>query len=51
LNRAFDQVGGDAKVDLYPAALQSDIDHYNSRINRSLATAVYAVAAARDQAE
>jgi glutathionyl-hydroquinone reductase len=51
LNRAFDAVGGDAEVDLYPAALQADIEVLNSRINRSLATAVYAVAAARNQAE
>ena len=51
LNGAFDEVGGDAEVDLYPTPLRSNIDHLNSRINSSLATAVYAVAAARNQAE
>ena len=51
LNRAFDDVGGDAQVDLYPATLRSEIDVLNSRIKRFVATGVYAVAAARDQAE
>src|SRR5262249_39349177 len=51
LNRAFDAIGGDVEVDLYPAELQADIEVLDSRITRSLATAVYAVAAARSQAE
>jgi putative glutathione S-transferase len=51
LNQEFDAIGGDAQVDLYPAALRADIDALNSRIARSLATGVYAVAGARDQAE
>jgi putative glutathione S-transferase len=51
LNRAFDRLGGDQQVDLYPAALRPELDALNSRIGRSLATAVYEVAAARDQAE
>jgi putative glutathione S-transferase len=51
LNCAFDEVGGDVEVNLYPAALRSDIDELNSRITCSLATAVYAVAAAGNQTE
>ncbi len=51
LNRAFDGIGGDAQVDLYPAAFRPQIDALNSRITRSLANGVYAVASARDQAE
>lgn len=50
LNGAFDGIGGDDRVDLYPAALRPEIDALNSRITRCLATGVYAVAAARDQA-
>ena len=51
LNHALDGIGGDEQVDLYPAALRSDIDILNSRVSRFLATGVYAVAAARDQAD
>jgi glutathionyl-hydroquinone reductase len=51
LNHAFDGIGGDPQVDLYPQALRSEIDVLNLRITRSLATGVYAVAAARDQVE
>jgi len=51
LNGAFDGVGGNAEVNLSPTPLQSNIDHLNSRINSSLASTVYAVAAARNQAE
>jgi len=51
LNSAFDGIGGDDQVDLYPPAMRSEIDALNPRITRSLATGVYAVAAARDQAE
>jgi putative glutathione S-transferase len=51
LNDAFDELGGDRSVDLYPAALRPEIDEMNRRITRSLAKAVYAVAGARDQCE
>jgi putative glutathione S-transferase len=51
LNDAFDHLGGDTDVDLYPPALRSEIDALTMRATRSLATGVYAVAAARDQAE
>ena len=51
LNHAFDGLGGDTQVDLYPPPLRSEIDALNMRVTRALATGVYAVAAARDQAE
>src|SRR5947207_774657 len=51
LNCVFDGIGGDERVDLYPPGLRSDVDVLNSRISRSAATGVYAVAAARNQAE
>jgi glutathionyl-hydroquinone reductase len=51
LNDAFDEVGGERQVDLYPAAMQDEIDALNRRIIRDLAKGVYAVAAARDQGE
>jgi glutathionyl-hydroquinone reductase len=51
LNDAFDEFGGDHKLDLYPAALRGEIDALNQRISRDLAKGVYAVAAARDQGE
>lgn len=51
LNRAFDGVGGNARVDLTPDALQPDIDALNLQTARALATGVYAVAGAHDQAE
>jgi putative glutathione S-transferase len=51
LNDAFDHLGGDTDVDLYPPALRSEIDALTMRATRSLATGVYAVAAARDQAK
>jgi putative glutathione S-transferase len=51
LNDAFDGVGGDRQLDLYPAALRSEIDALNRQITRDLAKGVYAVAAARDQGE
>jgi glutathionyl-hydroquinone reductase len=51
LNHAYDRVGGNEQVDLYPAALRSDIDVLSSKISRSVATGVYAVATARGQAE
>lgn len=49
LNEAFDAIGGDPQVDLYPASRRADIDILISRITRALATGVYAVAAAHDQ--
>jgi putative glutathione S-transferase len=51
LNQAFDGIGGTAQIDLYPPALRSEIDALNLRTTRSVATGVYAVAGARDQAE
>jgi putative glutathione S-transferase len=42
---------GTAQIDLYPPALRSEIDALNLRTTRSVATGVYAVAGARDQAE
>jgi glutathionyl-hydroquinone reductase len=51
LNEAFDGLGGDRSVDLYPAALRTEINALNMQITRSLAKAVYAVAGARDQCE
>jgi putative glutathione S-transferase len=49
LNEAFDAVGGDRQVDLYPAAARHAIDALNQRIANGLARGVYAVAGARDQ--
>jgi len=51
LNSAFDGVGGDASVDLAPAARRSELDDWNPRIARCLAVGVYTVAGARNQAE
>ncbi len=51
LNDAFDGIGGDRRVDLRPAGLKPAMDDLNSRITRSLAVGVYAVADARDQQE
>lgn len=51
LNEAFDAIGGDAEVDLYPASRRADIGILISRIARALATGVYAIASARDQSE
>jgi putative glutathione S-transferase len=51
LNDAFDEIGGDRRIDLYPADLQSAVDNLNSRITRSLAVGVYSVAGASDQRE
>ena len=46
-----DGIGGDAQIDLYPAPLRPAIDALDARIGRALASGVYAVAGARDQAE
>ena len=49
LNDAFNEVGGDDRVDLCPADLKPAMDGLIGRIAKSLAEGVYAVAAARDQ--
>jgi putative glutathione S-transferase len=51
LNDAFDTVGADDRVDLCPADMTTDLAGLNTRIMKSLAVGVYAVAAARDQQE
>lgn len=51
LNDAFDGSGSDRRIDLSPAVLKSAMDNMNSRITRSLAVGVYAVADARHQQE
>jgi glutathionyl-hydroquinone reductase len=51
LNEAFDSLGGDGGLDLYPSALRPEIDALNTGITRSLADGVYRVAAARSQLE
>lgn len=49
LNDAFDDVGGDTTLDLYPRSLRREIDDLNDRIARDLARRVYAVGAAATQ--
>jgi putative glutathione S-transferase len=51
LNDAFNKIGGDDRVDLCSADLKTAMDGLNTRITKSLAIGVYAVAAARDQRE
>jgi len=51
LNQAFDDLGGNREVNLYPTSLRGDIDALNVRIARSLAKGVYEVAGAKGQAE
>lgn len=51
LNEAFDAVGADQTVDLYPLALRSEIDVLCRRIAKSLSWGVYAVGQAKDQIE
>lgn len=51
LNDAFDSIGGDHHLDLYPAKLKMAMDELNSRIAQNLSVGVYAVAAARNQQE
>jgi putative glutathione S-transferase len=51
LNDAFNEVGGNDRVDLCPADLKSVMDRLNARITKSLAVGVYSVGAARDQQE
>jgi glutathionyl-hydroquinone reductase len=51
LNEAFDGVGGDSLVNLYPGGLKPVIDDLNGRISQSLAIGVYRVAGARTQRE
>lgn len=49
LNDAFDPVGADRTVDLYPPALRPAIDGLNARTMQSLSKGVYAVGQAKDQ--
>jgi putative glutathione S-transferase len=49
LNSAFDMVGGDSQVDLYPIDLRPEIDALNTLIGQQLAIGVYDVAGARLQ--
>jgi len=49
LNDAFDPVGADRTVDLYPPALQPAIDGLNARTMKSLSKGVYGVGQAKDQ--
>lgn len=51
LNEAFDEIGGEKRIDLYPADLRPALDDLNRRIARSLAVGVYSVADARNQRE
>ena len=51
LNDAFNEIGGDDRVNLCAADLKTAMDGLNTRITKSLAVGVYAVAAARDQRE
>lgn len=51
LNGAFDDQGGSREIDLYPPSLRADVDALSSRLTRSLAEGVYAVAGAHVQAE
>jgi len=51
LNDAFDAVGANRAVDLYPSALRPAIDALNGRIMQSLSKGVYAVGQAKDQGE
>jgi putative glutathione S-transferase len=50
LSTAFDQVGGNRRVDLMPEALRSEIDQLNAQVSTSLARGVYAVGSAPRQA-
>ena len=51
LNDAFDGVGADRAVDLYPPPLRAAIDALTERTMQSLSRGVYAVGQAKDQAE
>jgi glutathionyl-hydroquinone reductase len=51
LNDAFDEIGGERRIDLYPAHLRYALDDLNRRTTRSLAVGVYSVAGARIQRE
>lgn len=48
LNEAFDQIGGEKRIDLYPDDLRPALDDLNRRITRSLSVGVYTVAGARN---
>ena len=49
-NSAFDDVGGDASVDLYPPALRSEIDRLNAVVYDTVNNGVYKAGFARTQA-
>jgi glutathionyl-hydroquinone reductase len=51
LNDAFNEVGGERRVDLCPADQKSAMEALNARIVRNLAVGVYSVAGGRDQKE
>ena len=51
LNEAFDEIGGDRRIDLCPPELKVALDELIGRIRRNLAVGVYSVAGARDQQE
>jgi putative glutathione S-transferase len=51
LNDAFDRIGAEKRIDLYPADLRPALDDLNRRITKSLSSGVYSVAAARNQRE
>jgi glutathionyl-hydroquinone reductase len=51
LNAAFDDLGGDRALNLYPHAHRAEIDRLNAEIARDLAQRVYAVGAATTQAQ
>ena len=49
LNEAFDSVGADRRLNLYPRFLHQEIDELNDRIGRDLARRVYAIGGATAQ--
>ena len=51
LNEAFDSLGAERNLDLYPRAFRSEIDNLNARISKNLSKGVYAVGQAREQTD
>src|SRR5690606_37850377 len=49
LNSAFDAIGGDAKVDLYPAKLREEIDAINALVYPNVNNGVYRAGFATSQ--